>query len=168
MDEDWDEFYRRTKEFVDKIFYQIMKQFEEILEELDDNPDNMKVYGFNIEVGPDGIPKIYRFGDVKHSEEMYPVTHGDEGEEMEPLIDVYDEGDTVKIIVELPGISEEDIDITPIDNKHILIETFKLGRRFRKVVELPTEVVANSVKTLYRNGVLEIVVKKKLLLKNTK
>jgi HSP20 family molecular chaperone IbpA len=43
-----------------------------------------------------------------------------------------------------------------------------LGRRFRKVVELPTEVVTNSVKTLYRNGVLEIVVKKKLLLKNTK
>jgi HSP20 family molecular chaperone IbpA len=48
-----------------------------------------------------------------------------------------------------------------MDSKRLFLEAFKPGKRFRRVVELPTDVEANSINVSYRNGVLEIVARKK-------
>ncbi|MEM1645768.1 MAG: Hsp20/alpha crystallin family protein [Ignisphaera sp.] len=162
MEEDWDEFYRKTKELMDKLFNEIMMGFEKILEEIEDNPDEMKAFGFRIEIGPDGVPKIYRFSSSEHKQRKPRVVIVEENEEIqEPFVDVYNEGEIIRIIAELPGVNEQDIKVISIDRKHILVEAMNSNRRFRKEVKLPTEIDVKSIEKYYRNGLLEIIAKRK-------
>ncbi|MEM4513366.1 MAG: Hsp20 family protein [Ignisphaera sp.] len=166
MEEDWGEFYRKTKKLMDKLFNEFIMGimgFEEILGKIDEeDPNRVKVYGFRIEVGPDGVPKIYRFGETENYQRKPRVKVIDEGEVVqEPLVDIYDEGDFIRVIVELPGVNEQNIKVTPIDKKHILVEAIDNNNRYRKEIELPAEIEVKNVKTSYRNGLLEIVAKRK-------
>lgn len=163
MEEDWDEFYKKTKELMNKLFSELMMGFEEILGEIEEeDPNKVKVFGFRIEVGPNGVPKIYRLGDAEHGQIKPRVKVVDEGEEQqEPLVDIYDEGESIRVIVELPGVDEQNIKITPIDKKHVLIEAIGNNNRYRKEIELPDEIDVETIKTSYRNGLLEIIAKRK-------
>ncbi|HIP57196.1 MAG TPA: Hsp20 family protein, partial [Ignisphaera aggregans] len=46
-------------------------------------------------------------------------------------------------------------------DRHIVIEASNHDRRYRKELELPTEVDIDTAKAVFRNGVLEIKIKKK-------
>ncbi len=166
-----DEFRRRRRtlfDLIDELFQEIWEELEEferrfrfyhpvVREEITEVQPI--VYGIRIEVGPDGRPRIYEFGNVKRMGRERPrivVT-----EETEPLTDVYEEDDKVRIIVELPGVDKDKIKIRAIDDRHIVVEASNHDRRYRKEIELPTEVDVDSAKATFRNGVLEIVIKKK-------
>ena len=60
------------------------------------------IYGFSMRVGPDGKPRIQEFGNTTP-----PRT--DEAGRREPLTDIIEEKDTVRVIVELPGVEKDDI-----------------------------------------------------------
>lgn len=72
----------------------------------------------------------------------------------EVAIDVFDEGDEVVAVAELPGLSEAEIAVT-VDGRELMIDGFKPGRRFSGSVMLPSEVMAGWVVTT-RNGLVEI------------
>ena len=55
------------------------------------------IYGVNIRMGLGGIPAVEHFGNIRATEEG-PVV----AEEREPLVDVFDEGDVILVIAELP------------------------------------------------------------------
>jgi HSP20 family protein len=77
-------------------------------------------------------------------------------EKREPLTDVFNEKENVKVYMELPGVEKNDIklDVT----KHAVDVTAK---NFAKTLELPTENVDFEKATAnYRNGVLEIIIPK--------
>ncbi len=117
------------------------------------------VYGFRLDIGPDGVPRIYEFGNVRRGGRMGPrITVS---EEREPLVDIYEEADKVRIVAELPGVDENKIKVEAIDDKRILIEASNHDRKYRKEIELPTEVNIDSAEAVYKNGVLEIKIKKK-------
>ncbi|MEM2066082.1 MAG: Hsp20/alpha crystallin family protein, partial [Candidatus Caldarchaeum sp.] len=80
--------------------------------------------------------------------------------EREPLVDVYDEDQNVKVVAEIPGVRKEDIDLT-VDEKMLTIKVDTEQRKYYKEVELPVEVSTTGVKATYNNGVLEVTLPKK-------
>jgi HSP20 family protein len=112
------------------------------------------MYGYSVRVGGLGVPKIERFGTVK------PATIKPEvGEVREPLTDVFDEKEQVIVIAELPGVEEKDIK-TELVEQTLKISAESKDRKYSKEVELPAAVTGEP-ETTYKNGVLEVKLKKK-------
>ena len=76
--------------------------------------------------------------------------------EREPLTDIFDEKDNIKIYLELPGADKEDIQINST-KRHVEVK----AKNFFKTVELPTKNVDFEKATAsYKNGVLEVIIPK--------
>lgn len=69
-------------------------------------------------------------------------------------VEVFDEGDEVVAIIDLPGFSEADISVT-VDERELTIDGVKSGRHFSGTASLPDDVMAGWVVTT-RNGLVEI------------
>lgn len=82
------------------------------------------------------------------------------GERREPLFDVFDEGDSVKLIAELPGVEKNDINLELADGL-LKIKVDTPTRKYYEEVKLPSEVEKETVESTYRNGILEVKLKKR-------
>ncbi|MFP3492232.1 MAG: Hsp20/alpha crystallin family protein, partial [Vulcanisaeta sp.] len=83
-------------------------------------------------------------------------------EDIEPLTDVIEEEDSVKVIMDMPGVDKDKINIRiSEDGKKLIISARDTDRRYYKEVDLPTEVDPSQSKATYRNGVLTVELKKK-------
>jgi HSP20 family protein len=67
----------------------------------------------------------------------------------------------VKVVVEMPGVRREDIKINAFDNSVEISTTEGAPRRYHRIVELPADADANTAKSTYNNGILEIVFSKR-------
>ncbi len=114
------------------------------------------VYGYSITIGPDGKPIIREFGNLRPGRrpEMVEVS-----EAREPLVDVYEENDIVKVVAEVPGVEKKDINLNASERK-LVISVDNPKRKYYKEVDLPAEVDPQSAKASYKNGVLEVILKK--------
>ncbi|MEW6034244.1 MAG: archaeal heat shock protein Hsp20 [Chloroflexota bacterium] len=108
------------------------------------------VYGFSVRMGLGGKPVIEQFGNVKETESGAVVS-----ETREPLVDVMDEGDRLVVIAELPGVEEKDIHLR-VEGDILEVAASARDRRYRREVLLPSAVDPASLKSSYRNGILEI------------
>ncbi len=121
------------------------------------------VYGYSMSVGPDGKPVIQEFGNVKPSKR--PGAFGLEQpaleptDSREPLVDVINEPQQVRVVTELPGVEKSDIKTT-ISEEALTIKVESAARNYYKEVKLPAGVDPDSSKASYNNGVLEIVLQK--------
>ena len=122
------------------------------------------VYGYSMTIGPDGKPKVREFGNVKPSSGLGSVTSSAArpliSDEREPLVDVTTTDKEVKVILEMPGVSKENIKINAYDTS-VDVKSEDPKRRYHRVIEIPPEVDTGTVKSTYKNGILEIVFKKK-------
>ncbi len=155
---DWDDIFEdifsREFEVFDEIFERMMRDIEEMLRMAEKGEIKPIVRGFSIRIGPDGKPEIKEFG-------TKPEALIKEGvEERRPLIDVIETDDEVQVIAEMPGVRKEDIDLNATE-RSLEIKAEGENRRYHEVVELPCEVIPDSAKARYNNGVLEVVFKKK-------
>jgi len=114
------------------------------------------VYGYSIRVGPDGKPIIREFGNVKPGRKPEIV---ELSEAREPLVDVYEEEEVIKVVAEVPGVEKDDINLNASERK-LIISVDTPQRKYYKEVDLPAEVDPKSTKASYKNGVLEVVLKK--------
>lgn len=111
-------------------------------------------YGFSISVGTDGKPIVNEFGNVK------PGLKGPElTEEIEPLVDVVDGKDSVRVYAELPGVEKKDIGLSVTDSG-LTISVPSEKRRYYKDVDFPSKVDPDTAKATYKNGVLEVCLEK--------
>jgi HSP20 family protein len=125
------------------------------------------VYGYSMTVGPDGKPKVREFGNARSlfgsrgissaATSGKPLTAG----EIEPLSDITTTDKEVKVIVECPGIDKKDIKISAYDSSVQISTTNTAQRKYKSTIELPPEADAETVKSTYNNGILEIAFKKK-------
>lgn len=113
------------------------------------------VYGLSVRTGPGGKPTVESFGNVRKTAKG-PVVE----EERQPLVDIFDEEDHVLVIVELPGVEEEHIS-TKVNGDILTLSAANGERKYYKEVVLPSDVDSNSVRSKYKNGVLEIRIGKK-------
>jgi HSP20 family protein len=112
------------------------------------------VYGFSVRTGIGGIPRVERFGNIRTTEEG-PVV----AEVREPLVDVFDEDQEIVVVAELPGVGEEEIHIEVQDDILSLETTGE--RKYAKEILLPGPVDAATLQKAYKNGILELRLKKK-------
>ena len=81
---------------MDEIMKNLMKNIEKGMDSgsFEDLFKNPYVFGFNVGVGPDGKPTFGKFGNIK------PTAYGDieTTDVREPLIDVFQEGDKIRVI----------------------------------------------------------------------
>jgi|ADurb_Met_03_Slu_FD_contig_71_23380_length_3179_multi_4_in_0_out_0_1 HSP20 family protein len=155
---------RRRRTSWDDLFGSFDKEFEEMRERMDalmegfmsgriDTSMNQPfVYGFSMRVGPDGKPHIQEFGNAP------PEAAGQEGTR-EPLTDIIEEQERVRIIVELPGVDKEDIQLH-VEDRLLDISVDREDRKFSKKLEMPSAVDPDSASASYKNGVLEVTLRK--------
>lgn len=111
------------------------------------------VYGFSVRTGIGGIPRVEHFGNIRSTDEG-PVV----AEVREPLVDVFDEGQEMIIVAELPGVSEDEIRVEIQDDVLILETTGE--RKYAKEFLLLDTVDATTLQRAYKNGILELRLKK--------
>jgi HSP20 family protein len=109
------------------------------------------VYGYSMKIGSDGKPEIREFGNIKKSLRGPQVK-----EEREPLVDVVETDNEVRVVTELPGVEKTDIKLHGTeDSLTVSVDTPQY--KYYKEVTLPVEVKVRDAKSTYKNGVLEVV-----------
>jgi len=116
------------------------------------------VYGSTTTIGSDGKPITKEFGNVMPRRRAGDTTNI--LTERQPLSEVSTTDKEVKVYVELPGVSKEQIKIDASENQ-VEIKTEDPKRKYRELVDLPAEVDVDNVKSTFVNGLLEITFNKK-------
>lgn len=80
---------------------------------------------------------------------------------VEPLGDVYDEGEFLVVVVEIPGVTEEVIAID-VTAETLNLNAQGVGRQYRKMIKLPAPVEKIPQATSYINGILQLKFKKQM------
>ena len=112
------------------------------------------VFGFSIKTAVGGKPIVEPFGNIKKTPKGPTVE-----EEREPITDLFDEKEEIRIYAEMPGVKQEDIKLELKED--ILDISVQSGdRKYHKEVLLPAKVRAETLESSYKNGILEIKIKK--------
>jgi HSP20 family protein len=111
------------------------------------------VYGFSIRTLA-GKPVIESFGNIRETAKG-PVVE----EVREPMVDIFDEEERILVIAELPGVSESEIKIE-VTGDILNLAASNGDRKYAREILLPGKVKADSLKTTYKNGILEITLEK--------
>ena len=112
------------------------------------------VYGFSVRTGIGGVPQVEHFGNIRSTQAGPEVA-----DVREPLVDVFDEAQEIVIAAELPGVGEDEIHIEIQDDVLSLETTGE--RKYAKEILLPAVVEVASLQKTYKNGILELRLKKK-------
>jgi HSP20 family protein len=80
-------------------------------------------------------------------------------EEPSPLIDIFQEKNSIIIVAEIVGFNKDTLKIN-VKNQKLTLSAKTKERRYYKSLNLPKVVIPNAVHTTYKNGVLEIKLKK--------
>ncbi|MDR2720182.1 MAG: Hsp20/alpha crystallin family protein [Nitrososphaerota archaeon] len=76
-----------------------------------------------------------------------------------PLIDIFQENNWITIVAEIAGFNKESFKINVKDQK-ITLSAKSKERRYYKSLNLPKAVLPSDIHTTFKNGVLEIKLKK--------
>ncbi len=178
-EDDWDDWDKKRKKKRDNwdpfdMIDNLREMMEDMMKQMGDRPFDMEdfekflpkfklpsgfekkgpyIFGFSMGVGPDGKPIIREFGnkpgfDFKRGPKIK--------EERQPLVDIMETNDEVIIVAETPGIEKEEIQLRGTE-KELEI---KAGEKFYKKLKLPVEVIPEEAKANYKNGVLEVRLKR--------
>jgi len=155
-----DDFFREFEE-MDRLFERLFEEFRAGRMREISGP---LYYGFSVHIGPEGIPRIAHFGNVK------PEFTGELlSDQREPFCDVIvdDKRDELIVTLEMPGVEKKDIEIETTEDV-IEVKAEGESRRYHKKVPLEHEIKPETAKASYNNGVLEIKAKLKAPAKRTK
>jgi HSP20 family protein len=141
----------RVMEDIRRMTEEMMKMFSNA------QPGKPIVHGFKIQFGPDGKPRIEDFGNRRiKSPNGEPLI----SEEREPLTDIIEGDDDVAVTVEIPGVEKNDIELN-VTNDILEIKVDTPNRKYHKRLDLPCDVLPKTTKATYKNGVLDVVIKRK-------
>jgi len=112
------------------------------------------VFGFSVKTMAGGKTVVEPFGNIKKTPKGPTVE-----EEREPITDVFDEKEEIVVMAEMPGIDEEAITVE-LKEDILEIRVVSKDRRYYKEVLLPAKVKPETLLKSYKNGILEIRIKK--------
>jgi HSP20 family protein len=182
----WDEWFkrygRRSPFFgdIERMIKEMEKEMAEIFKNMENKrvretrlPDGSVrreygpyVYGYSVKIGPDGKPIIREFGNMKPNlgQGRPPLSLSDR---REPLVDTIEDKNSIKVLAELPGVEKKDIKLHA-SSTNLTINVENPERRYYKLLEFPFEVDVSTAESSYKNGVLEVNIKKKFSRKQGK
>jgi HSP20 family protein len=147
-------------EDLDREFARMQESLSRMLErmeagDLDPEADPF-VYGFSVQMGPDGQPDFSEFGNVDAQREPGSSQFD---EARKPLVDVQEDHAHVAVTAELPGVATDDINLRAKEEE-IVISVDDPDNRFFKRVAMPTAIEPRTTDATYKNGVLDVEVEK--------
>ena len=165
MSEDIEDVFREMEDFMARDFNELsMKAPKELVRERT-LPSGAKVkqwgpfvYGYSMNIGPDGRPQIHEFGNIKPEIRM-GRPRLDIKEKREPLADVMTANNEVIIVIELPGVEKKDIKLQGTEDR-LIVSVDTPQRKYYKNLEMPVKVDPKTAKSSYKNGVLEVTINK--------
>jgi HSP20 family protein len=108
------------------------------------------VAGMAMGLGPEGKPRIQFFGDN---------LIGPDGFRAPIYEQVVDEKEgTLRLLVELPGVEKEDVQISALEDR-VTLEAARGERKYRMDLALQNPIDPESGTASYANGILEVVFK---------
>ena len=151
-DGDFNEFFKYIQKMLENFLdSDFSSEFEKAFEGVGDKPF---VWGFSFNRGMDGKPRIEKFGNFQSDKQ---ATNKQDIGIREPLTDIIEETDQIRVISELPGVEKADIDLRTTESKMILKAKGESKRVYRKEVKFPSTIIPQNAKAKFKNGVLEIV-----------
>jgi HSP20 family protein len=112
------------------------------------------VFGFSIKTAVGGKPIVEPFGNIKKTPKGPTVD-----EVREPITDVFDEKEEIRVYAEMPGVNQEDVKLD-LKGDILDISAQTGNRKYHKEILLPAKVKAETLTSSYKNGILEISIKK--------
>jgi HSP20 family protein len=111
------------------------------------------VYGFTVKVGlgDEGV-HIEPFGNIRRDTES---GRAEVQEVREPMVDVFEAEDHVRVLAELPGVGKNDVRVDVRDDV-FTIRAERGDKKYRKEILLPCNVSREGMLVTCNNGVLEI------------
>ncbi len=114
------------------------------------------VFGMNVGFTPDGKPIASPFGNVRNEEEG----NIDVKSARDPMVDIYEEEGQTVVVVEVPGVNKNEIELRASPHELEIIAESKITeghpRKYHKIVSLPNEINPDIAKARYNNGILEV------------
>ena len=130
------------------------------------NPKKSKIFEDLTKIENKKAPPRFRFKNSRVKRHAHPYLYNvpkiyRERKSMEPkpLIDVLEEKDEVIVVAEFAGFDRENLRIH-VRNQRLTLSAEALDQKYHKSLNLPKGVIPNSIRTAYKNGVLEIRLKK--------
>ena len=128
------------------------------------------VYGYSMTIELDDKPRVRRSrnirndgvsssGSSKKRKEVSKYNRPQITSEREPLVEVNVYDKEVKVVLEMPGLSKEHIKIQAYKNS-VEISSNHPQRKYQ-VIDIPRVADIETIRSTYKNGILEIVLKKK-------
>jgi HSP20 family protein len=96
--------------------------------------------------------RVEPFGNLKRDERTGEATFQ---EVREPVCDIFEEDDHVKLVLEMPGISESDVTLD-VQGDVMTISAERNGKRYRKEVLLPAALECSKMSVACNNGLVEV------------
>lgn len=109
-------------------------------------------YDVSVSIGAATPPTLPRMGSIPRANRRRPAADA----AREPIADVFDEGDSVMVVVQLPGVEERAAHWSFGDPSHLTIRADSADRRYSKELELPAAVDEQATVSSFANGVLEL------------
>jgi len=129
-------------------FDSMVKRMEKMFSDPNYGGENVKTYGYTMYQDSEGNRHVQEFGNM-------PGQSGACNMLGEPLTDAVLEDGKVRAVVEIPGVSKEDIVLE--GTKSTLSVKVDTGeRKFDRTIALPCDVDPDSAKAEYNNGILEV------------
>lgn len=151
---EYDDFFRNFDDFNNRLMQKMfkeMKHFEEAIKsgKLKGNWDVKPIKG-------PGMKGYAARGFFRYDNNPQSISKSSLKEEREPLTDIYDEKEKVKIYMEMPGVEKEDVQL---DASEGFIEV--KAKNFYKKLPIETQGLdAEKISAKYNNGVLKISIPK--------
>ena len=149
----------KRNNFIDRIFENMFHEMSSLNSMFNNTefPKNIEAgkpyfYGYTMEVGPDGQPVVNKFGNIGQSNKTQTIS-----EHRDPTVDVLEskEGNSIKIIADLPGVTKDNIKVT--ENQGVVNIAAENGdRKYNKSIPTGKHLDANKSKANFTNGVLEL------------
>jgi HSP20 family protein len=77
-----------------------------------------------------------------------------ENKTIEPITDIFNEGDQLRVVIEMPGVTMEKIHIA-VKGRSLEVSAKEGGKRYKKEITLPWH--GKLAKERFQNGILELV-----------
>jgi HSP20 family protein len=117
------------------------------------------IYGYTMTIGLGGKPRVQEFGNMKQPTvwRPYGTLVPQITPEIEPLAEVTELQNQVKITLELPGVDKNDIRINAYEDKvEVTAESRNNKKKYSKTLDLLIGTDINSAHSTFKNGILEI------------
>jgi HSP20 family protein len=170
--EDWLRGFDEMRHEMEHVFEETIQDIERIPKELVREYETAAgrmareigplVYGYSYTVGADGKPQFREFGNIRPLQRSLREGRPEDGAPMltaerEPLADVTTTNKEVKVTVEMPGITKQDIKVSAYEGAVEVSTIEKAKRKYHRIIDLPSETNVETARSTYSNGILEII-----------